>query len=268
MHRLLCTALLLVSAVVRADEPPPVIMIDNGPVLTLPLPLPRATGLPILEDPEDRAAPNLTGLRTQVQKLREQREALAKDRNGAAQFLEDAGSLEVQDSAKLRLKLGGLLTQLGLRKDHLSVPSRAEPTPAKKDLDPSPAPKVSPKQPVEVIKEDSVPFSKTLDPMALASALFRAGNYQGAAQAYQMLPLDGMNADERAPVQYLIATCLRKLGKNEDAAVLYREVANVKGDENLASAAQWQLNTQRWQREMNDQLKNILDRRKALEKMP
>jgi hypothetical protein len=104
-----------------------------------------------------------------------------------------------------------------------------------------------------------------LDPLALAHALFRAKNFEGALKAYQMIPTEGMKAEERAPLQYLMATCLRKLGHVEKASGLFRDVANSKGDEAMATCAQWQLSVLRWHKDVDDQLKDIRRRRQDLE---
>jgi TolA-binding protein len=83
-----------------------------------------------------------------------------------------------------------------------------------------------------------------------------------------MIDLKGSKADQRAPIQYLIATCLHRTGKTEDAAAIYREVANTLGDEPVAACAQRQLVVLRWHREAQESLAEIKLRRMALEKQP
>ncbi|MBI3407989.1 MAG: hypothetical protein HY040_06490 [Planctomycetes bacterium] len=231
-------------------------------------PMPRDLDIPIVEIPTDGPATTVAGLREQMKKLREEREALIKDRNGALRCLEDPFTPEAQDASKLRLRLGGLLTQLQARKDQ--PPAKTEQIAPKKDTETIPEPKLESKKQMDNPKTEAPPavYSKTLDPLALAHSLYRAGNFQGALQAYQMMSTEGMKPDERAPLQYMMATCLRKLGKSDDAAALQREVANIRGDDQLAECAQWQLNTMRWRREVVDQLRGIRERLKTLEKAP
>src|SRR5262249_46866 len=126
----------------------------------------------------------------------------------------------------------------------------------------------SKKQPENAETEPMPAYSKALDPLALAQSLYKAGNYQGALQAYQLMSTEGMRPDERAPLQFMIATCLTKRSKSDDAAAFHRAVANIPGDAQLAETAQWQLNTMRWRREVVDQLRGIHDRLKSLEKEP
>ena len=75
-------------------------------------------------------------------------------------------------------------------------------------------------------------------------------------------------AEERTPIQFLLASCLLRLGKNEDAVKLLRDAANSRDDERTAGYAQWQLEMHRWQREINDRLQDLRRRRLAAEKQP
>jgi TolA-binding protein len=102
----------------------------------------------------------------------------------------------------------------------------------------------------------------------LGHALFRAGNFDGAMRAFRMIDLKGTKADQRAPIQYLIASCLHHLGKNEEAGTLYREVANTLGDDPVATCAQWQLAALRWHKQTQERLAEIRLHRAALEKQP
>jgi len=66
-------------------------------------------------------------------------------------------------------------------------------------------------------------------------------------------------------VTYMTAACLRKLGKTDEAATLFREVANAKGEVVLAECAQWQLSAMRWKHDVETTLGELRQRRKALE---
>ena len=102
----------------------------------------------------------------------------------------------------------------------------------------------------------------------MANVLFKVGNFEFALKAYRTVSFVGMRPDERAPIQYLMATCLRKLGKVDEAAAIYREVANMRGDEQVAACAQWQLVHLRWRSEFEAQLKELRDRCQVLKRAP
>jgi len=261
-HRLawLCVAGCL-AGWAGADEP------RKGPKQIEVLPAPRVA-FPALEELDDSPPPSqLTDLKEQLAKLRAERDALAKDHAQAAQFVEESVFVGSEETAKLRLRLGGLLTQLGtgktaVRPRPFPIPNPKPPPDGKKETPPDPDKKDPPPEP------DLSSKTKIVEPLALAQSLFRAGSYDAALKAYRMLPLKGLKAEERAPVQYMMATCLRKLGKTDEASAIYREVANSRGDEHLAACAQWQLAAIRWQRELEDQLKTIRQRRLELETPP
>jgi hypothetical protein len=103
-----------------------------------------------------------------------------------------------------------------------------------------------------------------LDPVGVAYNYFKAGDYQAALEGYRKVPLRGADDDERAPVMYMIATCLRRTGKSEEAAKMYREVAALKGDPFVADSARWQLETMAWRKDMEAQLAQLAQRRKGL----
>ena len=111
-------------------------------------------------------------------------------------------------------------------------------------------------------------IGRPADPQALAELLFQTGDFDGALKAYRSLDAGGQRPEERLAVQYMTACCLRQLGKMDEAATLYREVANSKDDDMLASCAQWQLSALRWHHELNDQLEQLRQRRQALEVKP
>jgi len=88
------------------------------------------------------------------------------------------------------------------------------------------------------------------------------------ADAYRRVPTRGSLAEERAPVQYMIATCLRKLGKRDEAAKVYREVVGIKDDPFIADCARWQLQTLTWRKDVDTQLAALRQRRKGLQDKP
>ncbi len=135
---------------------------------------------------------------------------------------------------------------------HASAPAQPQP---------SPSPTVSVKQPDDTAK---VVTDAPVDPLALAQSLFRAGDYAAALNAYRKLDKDDQKPEDRAPIQYMMACCLRKLGKVDEASALYREVANTPGNDFLGENAQWYLRTMKERREMEAQLDELRQRRQAM----
>jgi tetratricopeptide (TPR) repeat protein len=117
-------------------------------------------------------------------------------------------------------------------------------------------------------REGDTSGNGVIDPVAVAQNYFRAGDYEPALEAYRRVPTRGSLAEERAPVQYMIATCLRKLGKRDEAAKVYREVVSIKDDPFLADCARWQLETLTWRKEVDTQLASLRQRRKGLQIKP
>ncbi|HYV37903.1 MAG TPA: tetratricopeptide repeat protein [Gemmataceae bacterium] len=214
-------------------------------------------------------------------KLKAQREALANEQDAVKKQFPEGVSWEGGETAKLRAQLGQLITQFGGGPD------------AKKGkapgMSPLPLPPLMPgagqgggpaaldngkkgdsKLPLQAAHPNTTPkeTSETgpaADPLALGHVLFKAGNWELALKAYRMVNTAALKADERAPIQYMMAACLRKMGKLDEAAAIYRDVANVRGDDQVAACAQWQLVQLRWQSEFEAQLKDVRQRRKALE---
>jgi tetratricopeptide (TPR) repeat protein len=106
-----------------------------------------------------------------------------------------------------------------------------------------------------------------VDPVALGQVLMRMGDYEGAVRAYRAVELAKQRPGDRAYVQYLLATCLRKLGRTQEALPLYREVANNKVETPLAECARWQLAMLDWRKTQEARLADIRQRRMAIEAM-
>ncbi len=229
----------------------------------------------VFSSDDDRPALPLAEVRQWLQKLKSEREGLSEERTRAAVFVQETLAAESTDNAKLQARLDRLMKSMTTA-HAVSTPHQpaAPPDPKKNELDLPPIPRVftpAPPQAEPLLKESppsALEVTRAVAPLALAQALFRDGNYQGALKAYRVLPLDGLKAEERVPVQYMIATCLRKLGKVDEATVLYREVANSRGDEQLAACAQWQLSALRGHKESVERLTQLRQRRLALEQQP
>jgi hypothetical protein len=130
-----------------------------------------------------------------------------------------------------------------------------------------PPPQLSPMPPLSPARGGEAPGGP-IDPSAVAQNYFRAGDYEAALDAYRKVPLRGVSSEERAPVMYMIASCLRKLGKRDEAAKVYREVAAIKDDPFVAECARWQLETMAWRKDMESQLAELRQRKKGLETRP
>jgi hypothetical protein len=102
-----------------------------------------------------------------------------------------------------------------------------------------------------------------VDPQSLAMALFLTGEYEAALNAYRKLEQDEQKIENHVPLQYMIACCLRKLGKLEEATTLYREVANSGGNEILVENSQWYLRSMKERHELETQLEEMRQRRQT-----
>lgn len=98
---------------------------------------------------------------------------------------------------------------------------------------------------------------KPLAPLELGQTLFRGGNYEAALAAFRLVETESLSREDRLLLQYLQATCLRKLGRQDDATMLLREIANSRTNAFAAECAQWQLSNLRWQQEMQRRLEQI-----------
>lgn len=106
--------------------------------------------------------------------------------------------------------------------------------------------------------------STPVDSRTLAETLFLAGDHVAALKIYRQFEQEEQRGDERTVLQYMIACCLRKLGKFDEASLLYREVANSGGDDVLMENAQWYLREMKERRELEGQLDELRQRRKTL----
>jgi tetratricopeptide (TPR) repeat protein len=107
-----------------------------------------------------------------------------------------------------------------------------------------------------------------VDPLSLGNSLFRLEKYADALASFRAVDLKTKALEERAPIQFLMASCLLHLGKNDEAIELLREAANARNNERTAGYAQWLLEMQRWQREIANSLEDIRRRRLTAERQP
>ncbi len=225
-----------------------------------PPPMPR-----IVDVDDDNASFSPADFERMIQQMKQQREALRNDWQSLVKKntrpAPQMGDQELQMHFKQILKLLQQRTQNPLQAPPEPLPST---DPPRTTDNPPSAPAVEPKPiAVEVATEATSPAQNA---SAQANAFFRLRQYEDALAAYRLINLKGQKAEVRAPVQYLMAMCFLHLGKYDEALPLLREVANSRGDNKLAEYAQWQLEMIRWQRDVQNRLQDIRQRREALEK--
>ncbi len=231
--------------------------------------------------------PEVSAWQWEFAQLKAEREALQAERNKVSAEPEEGNSAAENQMTQLRLRVNQLLTQMAFQsaRNRMSAPGKpaAPRVPASVTLEPLPAPPPSPPpappeptlqkpSPAAQPNEPEIPIrveiNRPVDPLALAQSLFRSDDYAGALRAYRLIDPTSLSADNRLMIQYMIASCLRHLGKLEEASALYREVANAKGDEILVECAQWQLAAIQWRQQLQAELDQVRQRRKALEAKP
>jgi hypothetical protein len=249
-------------------------------------PLPHTTvpGPPRLAIPSYiRSAPpiEVQALRRELEGLRMEREAMLNEQLSllTARSIHGDGD----ESARLRRRITELLTKAAVRTKNRSTPTaksntdkttpQTPQTPQTTRNPPSlpAAPATRPAQPTPPAQSAKTPdrAAKTLtdapvDPLALARSLFQVGDTAAALTKYRKLEREEQKTEDRITIQYMMACCLRKLGKIEEASVLYREVGNSGGNEVLVENAQWYLKAMKERRELESQFDEIHQRRKAL----
>ncbi len=242
----------------------------------------------------DPSVPDVESLHREIEALKMEREAMLVEEMDltTAKDLRESKKSE----ANLRKRLTELLVRVAEQSRKAKEPASASPpvrsrgneknretaasnrTPATSapgaDASNSPNPSVPAAQPLpfthtgEAAKQpgDSakVVTDAPVDPLALAQSLFRTGDYVAALNAYRKLDQEQQKPEERVAIQYMMACCLRKLGKTGEASVLYREVANTAGNDFLSENAQWYLRTMKERRELEEQLAELRQRRQAV----
>jgi hypothetical protein len=280
----------------REQLVPPFVVMPSGPAHEEPAPMPheQTPAPPRLAIPSTlRSAPSadIQALHREIEGLRMEREALLSEQTDllSSKPLRAAHS---DDTARLRRRIAQVLMRAAQM-------SRAAPAPSSDaKLEPAASPPRSgtgsPPQPTEELHvprpadtrhvppaDGSHPTSSVkssphtdnsgktgtntpVDSRTLAETLFLAGDHASALKIYRQLEQEEQRGDERTVLQYMIACCLRKLGKFDEASLLYREVANSGGDEVLMENAQWYLREMKERRELEGQLDEFRQRRKAL----
>jgi hypothetical protein len=237
-----------------------------------------------------RSAPpaEVRNLHQEIEGLRLEREAMLNEQ--MALLTARDPSAEGADTAQLRRRITELLSKAArASKARAAQPAAPKATPEKPaparlappekapsvpppSLSPSTPPSHSPPSPQSApSRQSSKPDENApkltdapIDPLTLAQTLFLAGDHEGALKIYRQLEKEEQKAEDRVTIQYMTACCLRKLGKADEASMLFREVANSGGNEVLVENAQWYLRSMKERHELQGQLDELRQRRQAV----
>jgi tetratricopeptide (TPR) repeat protein len=241
----------LLTVAVRAEEPP-----LPRPQQGTPAQVTTPEHVPTLKpQPHDEAR-----FRAQLDKLKAAREYLATQREQPVADKPPAPLDQDDELTKLRHRVNELM----LRRMTGGLPDPMKPGPVPTVLPTTPTTSL-PTKPEEKLAVSTTP---ALDALSLGNMLFQMGDFDGALRAFRQVDTSKMRVEESAPIIYLTACCLRRIGKLDEAAAKFREVAGMKGDEFLAECAQWQLANLRMRKDLEAKLQELRQRRQALEKEP
>lgn len=227
-------------------------------------------------------------LHREIENLRMEREAMLAEEVDLVTS-RDVRSAARNDSAHLRQRVTELLTKIAQKERQERLAATTPPQKSKGKSSPSPTPRASKPSPVPGVASSPAapsghspqpmpsapsvtppePAAKVVteaqvDPLSLAQSLFRACDYAGALNVYRKLEQEEQKPEERAGLQYMMACCLRKLGKRDEASMLYREVANSSAAEILLENAQWYLRTMKDRSQLEAELEELRQRRQTL----
>jgi hypothetical protein len=175
-----------------------------------------------------------------LDKLKAEREKLLKQLSPALKIEADEDTLTMERS-KLRLEIAELLRKL--------------------DEKPSTPPKTNPVIP-KAKTQSTEELAKSLDPLAQAKALYLAENFDSALKAFKLIDTTPLTREDKTFIQYMIASCQRRLGNLAEATTIYREVADSGEQEFIKECAVWQLANIRWRQELEGQLEDLRKRLK------
>ncbi len=176
--------------------------------------------------------------------LAKEREKLRKEIDDTKKQLTDDDSIS-EERKKLREQLEILLKKLA---EGPAIPPKVEPKKKIDPVEPGPLPKINDKD------------IKPIDAVAAAMNLYKSNDFEAASRAFKLIDLNTLLGEDRVFVQYMTACSLRRWGKLSEAAAIYREVA-ASDVEYLAEFAKWQLETINWRTDMENQLKQLRDKR-------
>jgi len=175
---------------------------------------------------------------------------LTNDLSGPRANVPESSSTE---RAKLMSQLQELLQQINARRP---LPSTERPPIGPKGRPTS----VGPTPPS---KFDVPGNLKPTDGLRIGTNLFRDNDFDGALRTFKLIDTFNMAKEDRAFVQYMTASCLRRLNRPADAAAILRDVAEAKDDEFLAECALSQLSLIRSGQELEAQIEQLRSRPKS-----
>ena len=201
----------------------------------------------------------------EMERLRQDIAATRSLREQIADEVDQPLSTDAVASEQSRRELLELLTKLATR----NVSSKTEPIPVKPQAATPVPPLRDNTTKIELSSNEAAVHplitDKMVDSYALGRALFRARDFIGAEQAFRKTKLTDEN---RVMLQYLIATCLRKQSRIDQAAKAYRIVAENKDDLALRDLALWQLENMRWNQQTELQLDQVRRLREPTDPQP
>ena len=103
---------------------------------------------------------------------------------------------------------------------------------------------------------------KPIDAIREGVNYFRDNDFEFAARVFGRIDLNTVTRDDRAFVQYMRACSLRRMNRINDAAAIYREIADAHDDDFLTECAIWQLSMIRESQELETQLVQLRVRTK------
>jgi len=276
------------------------VVLSASVFLTAPVPAvaqvaPSATAEPPRQLPSGLTKPDTAALQQELARLHAELTDLTVQKPPTDPGTGDSEVERLAQIARLRARVQELVLRIKLQRaakpTPAAQPSQLKPVPTPSPVTPvrppelvpppSPAKWKPPPDPTEKSTPPAAPASSTrqfalppagigkaVDPWALAQALFESHDYEDALKAYRALESEKLSPADHITVQYMIACCLRNLGKANEAATMYREVANSRDNDMLADCARWQLNALRWRQDLAAQLAACRQRRQALETKP
>ncbi len=105
--------------------------------------------------------------------------------------------------------------------------------------------------------------SKSVNPIREGMNYFRDNDFDSARVVFNSINTGPLSREDRAFVQYMRACSLRRLNRVNEAAIIYREVADNNEDDFVTECAIWQLSLIRSAQELEAQLEQLRPRTKG-----
>jgi hypothetical protein len=209
-------------------------------------------------------------LKSELDQLRQENERMLKGRRGLAPSGVGRPAPEggPESSLELRLRLADKLAHLRKLREEARADAPPAPPAVAPGSTPSPEAPVPPSTSSAAAPPPTIPTQEEkespVDAPGLGRVLFLSGDYAKALATYTAIDPAEQIPEDRLVRQYMMACCLRKTGKLDEAAALYREVGNSGGHESLVTNAQWHLQTMKGHQELVAELARLRALREAL----